>query len=77
VLRGVECRKANSLKLNINLKQKHMTSIIFWAAIAITHVVNARIWRVEPTSFWYKSSWFFIGFSIACLMYFIGEYVSH
>jgi hypothetical protein len=60
-----------------NLKQKHMTSIIFWTAIAITHVVNARLWKVEPTSFWYKSSWFFIGFSIACLMYFIGEYVSH
>ena len=54
-----------------------MTSIIFWAAIAITHVVNARLWEKEPTSFWYKSSWFFIGFSIACLMYFIGEYVSH
>jgi hypothetical protein len=54
-----------------------MTSIIFWAAIAITHIANARMWKKEPTSFWYKSSWFFIGFSIACLINAIGTYVSN
>jgi len=54
-----------------------MGSIIFWAAIAITNIVNAKLWKDEPTSFWYKSSWFFIGFSIACLINAIGAYVSN
>jgi len=54
-----------------------MTSIIFWAVIAITNIVNAKLWKKEPTSFWYKSSWFFIGYSTLATLHAIGEYVSH
>jgi len=53
-----------------------MTSIIFWAAMAITHGVNARLWKCEPKSFWYKSSWFFLGLSTMATLYWIGEYFS-
>jgi hypothetical protein len=52
-----------------------MGSIIFWAAMAVTHGVNARVWRNEPKSFWYKLSWFFLGWSSLSLLYAIGDYV--
>jgi len=53
-----------------------MGSIIFWAAIAITHGVNTRIWRNEPKSFWYKLSWFFVGWSTFATLHYIGVYLT-
>lgn len=52
-----------------------MTSIIFWAAMVIVHAVNARVWKKEPTNFWYKLSWFFIGWSTMSLIYAIGDII--
>ena len=54
-----------------------MTTIIFWAAILITNVVNTQVWKNEPKSFWYKLSWFFVGWSTLATLYYIGEYLSH
>ena len=54
-----------------------MGSIIFWAAMVVVHSINARLWKNEPTSFWYKSSWFFIGVSTMATLHHIGEYLSH
>ena len=54
-----------------------MGSIIFWAAMVAVHAVNARVWRKEPTNFWYKLSWFFIGWSVLGTIHAISEYVSH
>ena len=52
-----------------------MTNIIFWIAILITNVVNAQVWKNEPKSFWYKLSWFYIGWSALATLYAIGDYV--
>ena len=52
-----------------------MTNIIFWASMVIVHVVNARVWKDKPTSFWYKLAWFFIGWSALGTLYAISEYV--
>ena len=54
-----------------------MGNIIFWAAILITNVVNTQVWKNEPKSFWYKLSWFFVGWSTLATLYYIGEYLSH
>jgi hypothetical protein len=54
-----------------------MISIIGWALLVCLHIHNLQAWKDEPKSFWYKSSWFFIGFSIACLINAIGAYVSN
>jgi hypothetical protein len=54
-----------------------MGSIIFWVAMIIVHAVNARVWKDKPTNFWYKLSWFFIGWSVLGTIYAISEYVSH
>ena len=52
-----------------------MTNIIFWIAILITNVVNAQVWKDEPKSFWYKLSWFFIGWSSLSLLYAISDLI--
>ena len=52
-----------------------MGSIIFWAAMIVVHVVNAQVWKQESKSFWYKLSWFFIGWSVLSTLYAIGDYV--
>lgn len=75
MLRGVECRRANGLKLNINLKQKHMTSIIGWALLTGLHALNIRLHRDEQKGFWYKTSWFFLGWSSLSLLYAIGDFI--
>lgn len=54
-----------------------MGSIIFWAAMIVVHSVNARVWKNEPTNFWYKLSWFFIGWSAFATLHYIGEYLSY
>lgn len=53
-----------------------MTNIIFWAAMVIVHGVNARLWKTEPTNFWYKLSWFFIGWCSFATLHYIGEYLT-
>jgi len=52
-----------------------MGSIIFWASMVITNSVNAKLWKDEPTSFWYKSAWFFIGLSTYATIDAIVEYI--
>ena len=54
-----------------------MGSIIFWAAMTVVHSVNARVWKNDPTNFWYKLSWFFIGWSAFATLHYIGEYLSY
>ncbi len=53
-----------------------MTSIIIWVFITIVHIVNARLLKKEPTNFWYKSSWFFTGWSTLATLYSIVEYIN-
>jgi hypothetical protein len=52
-----------------------MISIIGWALATGLHALNARLWKKEPTNFWYKLSWFFLGWSSLALLYAIGDYV--
>lgn len=52
-----------------------MTNIIFWAAMSITHAVNTQVWKTEPTNFWYKLSWFLLGWSVLSTVYSIYDYV--
>ena len=53
-----------------------MTNIIFWAAILITNVVNTQLWKDEPKSFWYKLSWFFVGWATLATLYAISDYLT-
>jgi hypothetical protein len=52
-----------------------MISIIGWALLTGLHALNLYTWKDEPKSFWYKSSWFFLGWSSLALLYAIGDYV--
>jgi len=53
-----------------------MTNIIFWASMVIVHGINARLWKTEPTNFWYKLSWFFMGWCAFATLHYIGEYLT-
>jgi hypothetical protein len=53
-----------------------MANIIFWASMIIVHIINARLWKKEPTSFWYKLSWFLMGWCAFATLHYIGEYLS-
>ena len=53
-----------------------MISIIGWALLTGLHALNLYTWKDEPKSFWYKSSWFFLGLSTMATIYWIGEYFS-
>lgn len=50
-----------------------MISIIGWALLTGLHALNLHTWKDEPKSFWYKSSWFFLGWSSLALLYAIGD----
>ena len=52
-----------------------MGNIIFWTTMVVLHSVNARVWKQELANFWYKLSWFFIGWSASTTLHYIGEYV--
>jgi len=50
-----------------------MISIIGWTLLTGLHALNIRLCKDEPKSFWYKSSWFFLGWSSLALLYAIGD----
>jgi hypothetical protein len=50
-----------------------MISIIGWALLVALHTHNLQAWKDEPKGFWYKSSWFFLGWSSLSLLYAIGD----
>lgn len=50
-----------------------MISIIGWALLTGLHAYNLHVWKDEPKTFWYKSSWFFLGWSSLSLIYAIGD----
>ena len=52
-----------------------MGSIIGWALCVALHIHNSQAWKDEPKGFWYKSSWFFLGWSSLALLYAISDYV--
>ena len=58
-----------------NLKQKHMISIIGWALLTGLHALNIRLHKDEQKGFWYKTSWFFLGWSSLSLLYAIGDLI--
>jgi len=50
-----------------------MISIIGWALVTGLHALNIRLYKDEPKGFWYKTSWFFLGWSSLSLLYAIGD----
>ena len=50
-----------------------MISIIGWALLTGLHIHNLHLYKNEPKGFWYKSSWFFLGWSTLALLYAIGD----
>jgi hypothetical protein len=57
-------------------KQKHMTSIIGWALLTSLHALNIYLYKDKPKGFWYKSSWFFLGWSSLSLIYAISDVIA-
>ena len=53
-----------------------MISIIGWALLVCLHIHNLQTWKDEPKTFWYKSSWFFLGWSSLSLLYNIGDLIA-
>lgn len=52
-----------------------MISIIGWALLTGLHALNLHLYKNKPKGFWYKLSWFFIGWSVLGTIYAISEYV--
>ena len=52
-----------------------MISIIGWALLTGLHALNIRLYKDNPKGFWYKSSWFFLGWSTLSLIYAIGDVI--
>ena len=50
-----------------------MISIIGWALVTGLHALNLYLYKDEPKKFWYKTSWFFLGWSSLSLLYAIGD----
>jgi hypothetical protein len=50
-----------------------MISIIGWALLTGLHMLNIRLYNDKPKGFWYKASWFFLGWSSLSLLYAIGD----
>jgi hypothetical protein len=53
-----------------------MISIIGWALLTGLHALNTHLYNDKPKGFWYKSSWFFLGWSSLSLIYAIGDVIS-
>jgi hypothetical protein len=50
-----------------------MISIIGWTLVTGLHALNLHLYKDEPKGFWYKTSWFFLGWSSLSLLYAIGD----
>jgi hypothetical protein len=52
-----------------------MISIIGWALLTGLHALNIHLYNDKPKGFWYKASWFFLGWSSLSLIYAIGDVI--
>jgi hypothetical protein len=52
-----------------------MISIIGWALLTGLHTLNIHLYKDKPKGFWYKASWFFLGWSSLSLIYAIGDMI--